>query len=362
MNNSACIFAVAGSPYDRGIAQGRAFRDAIARHGESLLAVWRNQGIDDPIAYRAQLLRETRFEDAIERHAPHLLREVEGIADGSGLSREEVYALQLLDEEWAFRRRLKDGPPLHKCSSVAVRNEAAGVTWIGQNMDLGAYTDGLQRLVQHAPCDGRPGAMIVTIAGVLGLLGVNDAGVGLCVNSIPQVPSAAEGVPVAFVVRRLLEARTAAEAGDWCRRLPHATNQHYLIADGSLIVSLEASSDGVVDVPLRTPDRSLHTNHPIASGARYPEGEENSVARLRSLDQRLGQGTPLLEDLRGALTSFDDERHPVCRLRSDELGPMSFTTASMISALHRNAAAVEGWVSFGPPSQRGYEIFTLNVA
>jgi hypothetical protein len=79
------------------------------------------------------------------------MREVEGIAAGSGLSCTEVYALQLLDEEWAFRGRLKQGRPLQKCSAFAVRDDAAGVTWIGQNMDLGAYTDGLQRVVQHAP-------------------------------------------------------------------------------------------------------------------------------------------------------------------------------------------------------------------
>ena len=353
------LLSVTGSPHERGVAQGRAFRDAIAAHSEALLTSWSRQGIDDPLGHRARLLGETRFEEAIERHTPHLLREVEGIAAGSGLPRGDVYALQLLDEEWAFRRRLMDGPPLQKCSTFAVRDDAAGVTWIGQNMDLGAYTDGLQRLVRHGPCDGRPGALVVTISGILGLLGVNDVGVGVCVNSIPQVPSAEEGVPVAFVVRHLLEARSAAEASDRCRRLPHASNQHYVIADASLIVSLEASSDGVAELSLTAPDRSLHTNHPLAHGPRYPENEENSVTRLRSLDVRLGQGTPALADLKAALMSFDDARHPVCRLRSDEPGPTSFTTASMISALHGEATAAEGWVSFGPPSQGGYRAFRL---
>ena len=160
---------------------------------------------------------------------------------------------------------------------------------------------------------------------------------------------------------RLRRGLAAAEASDRCQRLPHASNQHYLIADASLIVSLEASSEGVVELPLSAPDRSLHTNHPLARGARYPEGEENSVARLRSLDERLGHGTPLLADLKRALTSCDDERHPVCRLRTDELGPASFTTASMISELHGKAAPVKSWVSFGPPSQRNYQAFTLNA-
>ena len=48
MSTSASVLAVSGSPHDRGVAQGRAFRDAIAAHSEALLSVWRKQGIDDP--------------------------------------------------------------------------------------------------------------------------------------------------------------------------------------------------------------------------------------------------------------------------------------------------------------------------
>jgi hypothetical protein len=359
MGTAAAVLDVSGSAFERGRAQGIAFRTAIAEHVAALLRVWARQGIADPLAHRARMLRDTRFRDAIETHVPHLMREVEGIAAGSGQQAEAVYALQLLDEEWAFRRRFLDGRPLPKCSSVAVRNAALGVTWIGQNMDLGAYTDGFQRLVQHAPVEGRPGVMVLTIAGIAALLGANDRGVGVCVNSIPQLPSADAGLPVAFMIRRLLEAQSAAEAADWCRRLPHATNQHYLIADAECIVSLEASSAGVTDVVLPRRDRSLHTNHPLSVGPRYPDGERNSVARLLSLDQRLAAGMPTLEDLKAALSSFDDRDHPVCRLRREESGPINFTTGSMITAIRADRGPIQGWVSFGPPSERGYSSFVL---
>ncbi|HUP05786.1 MAG TPA: C45 family peptidase [Caldimonas sp.] len=360
MNVRAPVLDVNGSPFERGRTQGVAFKALIPAHVESLLSVWKQQGIEDPLAYRARLLRETRFRDAIEAHAPHLMREVEGIAAGCGVERDAIYALQLLDEEWAFRRHVRAAAPMHKCSSFAVRDGDAGVTWIGQNMDLGAYTDGFQQLVHHEPLEGRPGAMMLTLAGMVALLGVNDAGLGICVNSIPQVPSDAEGLPVAFMIRRLLEASSAAEAAACCESLPHATNQHYLIADPRQIYSLEASSQGVQRVALPRADRALHTNHPLASGHRYPPGEENSVARLRSLDTRLAAGAPTLSDLRAALSSFDDPRHPVCRMRSEELGPINFTTGSMISGLRARPAAVEGQVSFGPPSERGYRSFVLS--
>ena len=353
------ILDVDGDAHTRGREQGAVFGDAIRAHERALLEAWRRSGVDDPRAYRAKMLADTRFDEAIEHYVPHLMREVEGIAVGAGVACDDIYALQLLDEEWAYRSATKRAPKLEKCSSFAVHDGAREVTWIGQNMDLGAYTDGLQRVVRHHP-DAGPAALLFTTAGVLGLMGVNAAGVGVCVNAIPQVPSAQQGIPVAFMVRRLLEARSAEEAAEWCRSLPHATNQHYVIADPDNIVSLEASSAGVA--PYHAPDagRVLHTNHPLQSGfPRYPEDDPNSVARRRSLEARLSEGQPDLAAFEGALSAFDDADHPVCRLRTDDLGIISFTTGSIIAALARPPATIDSRVSFGPPGERGYRTVAL---
>ena len=353
---------VVGDARARGLAQGRAGADDIAAHRAALLASFARAGIAEPEDYVGRMLRETRFDEAIERHMPHLMREVEGIADGAGLPHAAVYALQLLDEEWAYRGRVYAPRPIQKCSSFAIHDPAAQETWIGQNMDLGPYTDGFQLIARHAPDGDRPGALVLTTAGVLALLGVNDRGVGVCVNSLPQLPNAAEGVPVAFMIRHLLEATSAAEAADWCRSLPHATNQHYLIADPSRIISLECSAAGITEYIAPDRDRVLHTNHPLAGGAsRYPRDEPNSVARLRSLEGRLASGANTAEALRDALCAFDDPANPVCRLATDD-GVISFTTGSMISALRPAPAMIESVVSLGPPSERGYVAHWLDRA
>lgn len=357
------ILSVEGDPHARGVAQGHAFSAEIGEHRQALLASFARAGIGDPESHVRDMLFTTRFVDAIEEHAPHLMREVEGIAEGSALSRDQVYALQLLDEEWAYRGRVHTPRPIQKCSSFAIHDRSERVSWIGQNMDLGSYTDGFQRIVRHSPDADRPGAMILTTAGVLALLGVNDRGVGVCVNSLPQLPSAPHGIPVAFMIRRLLEAGSAAEAADWCRFLPHATNQHYLIADPDGIVSLECSSAGVVEYRPPTPDRVLHTNHPLAGDGqeRYPTDEVNSVARLRSLEQRLTEDAATLDRLQAALSAFDDPANPVCRLANGD-GVISFTTGSMISRLAADDPTIESVVSLGPPSERGYSAVQLERA
>jgi len=350
------VTSIGGNAYERGRAHGRAFRPLVESHLAAWLASLERAGLGDPQAYVADMLRETDFLTALGRHMPDLLEEAYGVADGSGTPRHMLFALQLLDEEWAYRARRKaDAGKLQKCSSVAIVSPD-GPTWIGQNMDLGGYTDGHQVLLRIAAAEGQPGALVFSIAGMIGLLGVNAAGVGVCVNSIPQVPSAPEGVPVAFMIRRLLQATSLAEASELVQSLPHATNQHYVIAEPGGVRSFEASAAGVTEFRPPRSDRVLHTNHPLSDEPGAPESEkarENTVARLASLTSRLAEGSPCLGEIQAALSAFDDPRHPVCRLRGEE-GIINFTTGSMISALRPAPADIEAWVSAGPPSIGGY--------
>lgn len=345
-----------GGPRERGLAIGHALAGEIAGHLAALKRTLAPK-VGDPDAHLAALLAETDFRTAIGAHTPDLLAEMDAMADGAGIAADDLFALRLLDEEWAFRAGRSAARAPDKCSSLAIV-DAAGPTWIAQNMDLGDYTDGYQALL--AIDDGAaPAALVFTTAGMLGLLGVNAAGVGVCVNSLPQLPSAPVGLPVALVIRRLLQARSTAEACDLVQALPHATNQHYLIAGPGAARSFEASAAGVTEQRLPDPTRVLHTNHPLTDAPATPEppsARENSVARLASLQARLGAGLPGLADIQAALSSCDDPRHPVCR----EGGQAGFTCGSMISGLATDR--VESWVSCGPPRVGGYHHHRLAAA
>jgi hypothetical protein len=200
--------------------------------------------------------------------------------------------------------------------------------------------------------------MVFTVAGMIGLMGVNAAGVGVCVNSLPQLPSAREGLPVAFALRRLLQAASLAEAAALVEALPHATNQHYLLAAPDGVRSFEASAAGVVEYRPARAGWVLHTNHPLAAaGASEDAGYgENSRARLASLTARLSGAAAGFAPLAEALGACDDPRHPVCRPAGT--GPLAgFTTGSMISRLA--PGGVRTWISPGPPREMGYAAFEL---
>jgi hypothetical protein len=342
-----------GAPFERGRAHGAGLRDRVQAHLTAWLAALEEGGAGEPRAYVAGLLAQTGFLDDVRRLTPDLLAEVEGIAAGAEAPFDLIFALQLLDEEWAYRVRTAAGRPTReKCSSVAIASP--GRAWIGQNMDLGTYTDGAQAALSIAGGEAEPAALVFTIAGMIGLMGVNAAGVGVCVNSLPQLPSAAQGLPVAFVLRRLLQAGSAEEAVALVQALPHATNQHYLIAGPGTVRSFEASAAGVTEYRPPQADRVLHTNHPLSGARRSSEDpalEENSTARLAALNARLSEGRPEFEAIAAALSSCDDAHHPVCR--PPGAGPLApFTTGSMISSLA--ADGVSSWIAPGPPREAGY--------
>lgn len=352
---------LSGEAYARGAAYGATRRQRIQACLSAWLESLRGAGVADPSAHVAQLLRETDFLSSIREHTPDLLDEIRGIAVGAGQTFDLLLAAQLMDEEWAYRSSaVEKFPAPEKCSSVAVRAAADSVL-IGQNMDLGGYTDGHQVVLQVAPHETEPGALIFSISSMIALFGVNTRRIAVCVNSIPQLPAARHGLPVAFIIRKLLQARTLMDAVDLVQTLPHATAQHYLIADAGSIRSFEAAPGRVVEYESPDPTGVLHTNHPLAHGwgGTYAQSL-NSIARLKSLQARLGTGQPDVESIKAALSASDDPDHPVSRVGGPSspahplTGMISFTTGSMISALRLHSDTVDVWISPGPPSIHGY--------
>jgi hypothetical protein len=345
------VVDLAGSPYERGRTLGATRSAAIGRCLDEWKASLR--GVGDPETYLARFVAETGFEASVREHAPDLLDEVRGMAHGAGQPEHVMFAAQLMDEEWAYR-----GSIAEKCSSIGFRTSDGVVA--GQNMDLGGYTDGHQVALRIAPHGDVPGALVFTLSSMIALMGVSTAPVSVSVNSLSQLPSAREGMPVAFLIRRLLQAGSLDEAVDVLASVPHATGQNYLLADDRGIRCFEGSSAGVREY--EAPDAAcvVHTNHPLAG---WPEGTgevgPSTVTRFDSLESRLGGAHASVEDGLAALASRDDPDFPVSieydpnRVPSAQTGMIGFTTGAMISHL-RPGADIESWISAGPPSARGY--------
>ena len=302
------LLRVEGDGAARGKAHGEEFRDLIAEAMErwrEFLAFRENTA---PKRYIAEFLSSTGFAASARALSPDLFAEVEGIAAGSGQPFNDVLVYNLMDEEWRYER-----DPTIGCSTMGTFIHDGGADTstavLGQNMDLPASMRDSQIVLQIQGGDA-PDQTVLSGAGMIGLLGVNAAGLAVCVNTLRALPAAAEGLPVAFVIRELLLRTDATAAAAYLESVPHASGQHYALGDPAGIRGYECSSEGCVAGPEST--ELLHTNHILWSP--YEDGANDSEhafeahgthTRLTSLRDGLEQ-VKSFGDLQRLLSATDN--------------------------------------------------------
>lgn len=240
--NGYRVLHVKGTPYEMGYQQGALLRDEIhalvrylfdvkAREFQKELKV-NVGGLDvtpDPRAIIAGIARGQR-----EFVPPRYFDELRGVANGSGLSEEDIIVANFI-------------PEMFHCSGFALAGSATtdGTLYHGRVLDYG--TD--WRLQEHAVVtvvepDGRVPFVNVTFAGFIGsVTGMNVESI-----SIGEMGGAGlghwAGVPMALLVRMALEeAKTLDEAVAVFRDSPRTCEYYYVIADGETnrAVGMEAS-------------------------------------------------------------------------------------------------------------------------
>lgn len=234
--------------YERGVLRGRAIRETLADglriYGELFDVV----GISRA-AVKADALTSIA---ATERWSPALVEEMRGTAVGAGLELWQIGALNARTEILAAATGAKPG----ECSTIV--NTRAGA--------IGAQTWDWHEELSHCwhlqRVSGTPRGFVgLTEHGILGKIGMNDAGVGIMFNILGHQQDRAFGVPVHLVAARVLaEAASLADAVTILQTAPVSTSSAITVVspDGAVIVELSPEGAAVLE-----PDDGvlLHTNH-----------------------------------------------------------------------------------------------------
>ncbi len=270
----------AGAPREIGRRHGEAVRDLIAAGLERWLAALERRHGVAAADYIDDFLTATDFLPAIESWTPESLEEIRGVADGANQPFATMLAFNLLDEEWAFASARASQRP--GCSAIGIQPTPDAPPALGQTMDIPSIHDGCQIALRVAP-DDRPAVVALSYAGMIGLTGANDAGIGVVVNNLETLPTRRHGLPVAFVLRGILARATPADAAAFVQAAPHAPGQHYAIGGPDGIRSFEGWGGGVAET---TPDgrNVLHTNHPLGGQAAVGD-TETIYARSRTRER-----------------------------------------------------------------------------
>jgi isopenicillin-N N-acyltransferase-like protein len=353
---------------------GRQVGEAARSQIEASLAFFADNfaAMSGGLSFDAAARRAAAYLPYACRCAPDAVEELEGMAEGAGVSFAALLVPNCAEELTATEPVAGAGPqpapgsprrPLTPgCTAVAVARGGRHI--VGHNMDwygVDAPNNVLFDLT------GPDGTRLLAFAGAayLPIVGLNSHGVGNVSNSLHSCDNRV-GVPNVFVRRATMMATTLEEARE--RGLPagraRGTNQCFADAAGRLWdVESSATSSAFAD---HTEQGYLaHTNHYVAPAMAPFEGSDHkeSRTRLRTAEALLAAGldhgtepVALVADILRCHEPAPQEcicGHPE---QSEPLGEQDMTVGSIICDLDERRL----YACAGPPCESPYQAFDMD--
>jgi isopenicillin-N N-acyltransferase like protein len=329
---------------EQGRAHGEEFRGEIASLADIRIHLTCRMGGGT----RAQVL------ELADRHLPvlqsfdrELFAELVGIAEGAGVKPEVIMALNhytdLRDHRFdeAVAGAATDG-----CSAVWARTPDGSLC--GQTWDMHATSLPYVLMLRQPEQGERPAAWVLSLTGCLGMAGINQHGVALCVNNLPAT-DARIGAAWSAVVRRALDQVSATAARDALLAAPIGSGRHFLVADAEQAFGVEVSGTRCAVVFSGERGHYVHTNHAldpeIAARTQIAPGA-TTHDRFAFLDQRLsGAQLAGADQLWRLLGSEEGYPRSVCSNQATPEDPHGPATCAGL-VMHPAARAVDACAGF----------------
>ena len=224
------------------------------------------------------------------------------------------------------------------CTSFSIGGSAtlSGNGIVAQNRDNDPALDPFTVVLTRRPTN-KPAMMTVTQAGLIAYIGMNDAGIGICLNTLPA-PSRTIGVPHYFTVRGIYESTSLEQTIDAVRRANRAVPANIMMITPQGPANLEVTVDNIHVLRSESANIVTHTNHClhpdlVSINSAYPELIE-SHPRLDRVNEQLGISRQrfTIEQLKNALRDHSGHPKSICRHSNDHpymvLGQLSFQSSS----------------------------------
>lgn len=297
-----------GDPFEIGLALGRAaarpLRDVVPSIG-------RFRALKNDTAALATL-------DDLERAArdafPGIMREIDGIAAGSGMDFRDLWL-------WNCRGDVagggdQSGDALAGCTTVLLPGRDGRAAVIGHNEDDQSELDGFCFLARVVPDDG-PAFLSFYSPGLLPghTFGVNDAGLVQTINHVRPYDQR-PGVPRHVIARAVLSQTSVQAAVELLKRRDRASGFHHNlgVCGDPKLYSVEAPASGCV--VREVSDRPwAHTNHLVCDRFINLEQElaVSSRDRLERAQRLMEEGAPVAHNALAILQDSGGDGMPIFR-------------------------------------------------
>jgi len=339
------VIHVKGSHYDVGYQIGtqmKAQLRELVQHSKDYVLKESHHTWED-IRIQTRLLLEYS-----KKYVPEYVEEIKGAADATGIDLVDLFS-ELCEEIYAKNY-------LGGCSDLIASDDvtADGCVYAAHNNDT---SPGLQKhaVVIHYQVEGEPEILAVGYGGLGISIGFNSAGISLTGNEL-SMNDMKLGVPRMLLCRKILAARTIAEAIDASILQPRASNYNMVLTDANgEIYSIEGSATDY-EALYATEGYLVHTNHYVSPRMLKYELDRqeltSSMVRYnranRLMKKNLGQIT--FDMLKGFLQDHVSQPRSICRH-----GESVKTTFSVII----NLSTKTMFLARGNPCQSTYYEYTF---
>jgi isopenicillin-N N-acyltransferase-like protein len=269
-----------GTPYEIGLQHGKALAPQIQGSIEFYTWMFKKYTAKD---WKDILVVAKEFQGQIRQRWPRYYEEITGIAAGADRQTLDIVALNVRTEIAYGLLAANLNVPSDGCTTVYWN--AGDGTFLGQNwdwMEAQKANAGLMTLISP----GLPTIKVMTEAGIIGKIGMNSSGVGICMNAIRAKGYNSTQLPVHIAMRMALECRTASQAAEELQTVRVAGSVHLLVADVADVFSFEFTSQTCIRLHADTEHRIIHSNHLIEKHAgSWEDPEDDSFARLSRMKQ-----------------------------------------------------------------------------
>ena len=346
--------SVSGRPIERGRAYGTIARERVHRSA----ALYGGQLDELGLSGRARTRLISDFADKVEGFEPSYLQEMQGIAEGAGVSLEQVVMINARTEVVAMARVLagrsdesdeEEDTTADGCTGAIILPErtADGRLLHGQNWDWRPECVDNAVVLRIYRDDG-PDVLTFVEAGGLGRHGMNSAGICISGNYLrcDRDYEQPDGVPLALVRRKAMDQEHVALAMRAIATTPKACATNMIVSHKEgWAIDFECAPDEAF--PLLPEDGLIvHANHWVSQAALVklkdtgtataPDSLYRDWRVRRLLDERGSAIT--MADLKAAL--FDDFLTPYSVCRPPRPGLRGDITASVAMILMEPAAGV----------------------
>ena len=273
-------FAVRASDHvARGRQRGEELRTGIA----SALDAYRRYFSHLSIAEAAVQSAAASSLERLREWWPTGAEEVEAVAAGAGI---DVTGLMEIIARTEIMTQAAAAPT--ECSTVSHTSPGASVA--AQNWDWAADFSTLWHFNDVGSVPGQYRHVGIAEFGMLGKIGLNEAGVGVLLNILKHAGDEAGGVPIHMILARVLaEAGTLAEALEIIDSAPTSSSSIITVITAEAAVQVEIAGEAKRERRAGADGFLVHTNHflhpDLLDGSLELRPGSTSRARLGHLDE-----------------------------------------------------------------------------